>query len=151
MKNGLTFRLLGIDAPKKGAEVSKSPKAALSKLVSDKELSIEYDTYQDDKFGRVLGYVWVPCNEGLIALCHENKALVNEVMVKKRVRGARCLFKTQKNSNTIRFFKVAYLISRLLVEIKLNQRANPFNFLYLVKIFCQTSKHLFCSYMHKRQ
>ncbi len=83
MKNGLTFRLLGIDAPNKGAEGYKESKAALSKLVSDKELSIEYDTYQDDKFGRVLGYVWVPCNEELIALCHENKALVNEVMVKK--------------------------------------------------------------------
>lgn len=83
MKNGLTFRLLGIDAPNKGAAGYEESKAALSKLVSDKKLSIEYDTYQDDKYGRVLGYVWVSCSKELIKLCHENKMLVNEVMVKK--------------------------------------------------------------------
>lgn len=83
MKNGLTLRLLGIDAPNKGAVGYEESKSELSKLVTDKKLSIEYDTYQDDKYGRVLGYVWILCDKDLAMLCHENKVLVNEVMVKK--------------------------------------------------------------------
>ena len=35
-----------------------------------------------DKFGRILGYVWIPCNEMIVVYCHNERALVNEVMIK---------------------------------------------------------------------
>jgi len=39
--------------------------------------------YQDDKFGRILAYVWIDCLEEIRNLCHDDQALVNEVMIKK--------------------------------------------------------------------
>lgn len=82
VKNGLTLRLLGIDAPNRGMPGYEVAKAYLTHLVAGKELSLEYDTYQDDKFGRILGYVWIPCNETIIIYCHDGRALVNEVLIK---------------------------------------------------------------------
>jgi len=82
MKNGLSFRLLGIDAPNRGIPGYEEAKAYLTQLVAGKELSLEYDAYQDDKFGRILGYVWIPCNETILIYCHDERALVNEVMTK---------------------------------------------------------------------
>ncbi len=82
MKNGLSLRLLGIDAPNRGDVGYEEGKSYLASLITDKELEIEYDTYQDDKFGRILGYVWIPCGQSLIIFCHENKMLVNEVILK---------------------------------------------------------------------
>jgi len=61
VKNGLTLRLLGIDAPGKGAENYQEAKDYLQLLVANRQLTLEYDIYQDDKFGRILAYVWITC------------------------------------------------------------------------------------------
>lgn len=82
MKNGLSFRLLGIDAPNRGDSGYEEAKGYLTNLLTDRELSLEYDTYQDDKFGRILGYVWIPCSQELMLYCHENRMLINELILK---------------------------------------------------------------------
>lgn len=82
MKNGLSLRLLGIDAPNRGDAGHEEAKSYLANLITNNDLYIEYDTYQDDKFGRILGYVWIPCNQELIIYCHDNRLLVNEIMMK---------------------------------------------------------------------
>ena len=82
IRNGLTFRFLGIDAPNRGDVGYEEAKEYLMNLLADKELSLEYDTYQDDKFGRILGYVWIPCNKTIVIYCHDKRALVNEVLIK---------------------------------------------------------------------
>lgn len=83
--NGLTLRLVGIDAPGRGDEGYDAARDYLTQLVANKKLTLEYDAYQDDKFGRILAYVWIPCDELVQAYCHGDRALVNEIMLKKRL------------------------------------------------------------------
>jgi len=83
ISNGLTLRLLGIDAPGRGEDNFDKSKDYLTFLVDDKELKLEYDNYQDDKFGRILAYVWIPCMKAVIEYCRDDKALVNEIMIKE--------------------------------------------------------------------
>lgn len=83
INNGLSLRLLGIDAPNKGEKNYEEAKSYLESLVLGKELKLEYDAYQDDKFGRILSYVWIDCIVEIQEYCRGNKALVNEVMNKK--------------------------------------------------------------------
>ncbi len=60
LQSGVRVRLLGVDAPKKGLSQSLS----LSEMIQDKRVWLEYDRYHDDKYGRVLAWVWYEC-EGI--------------------------------------------------------------------------------------
>jgi len=83
IKNGLTVRLLGINAPDRGKDNYRQASDYLSQLILNKKLTFEYDQYQDDKFGRILAYIWIGCDKEIMIYCHDGKALVNEIMVKK--------------------------------------------------------------------
>ncbi len=61
LTNGVGVRLIGIDAPNRGEERWKEARDALTGLIADKRVYLEYDRYQDDKYGRVLAWVWVDC------------------------------------------------------------------------------------------
>lgn len=98
LKNGVSVRMLGINAP----EGNSSASAYLEKNLLGKKVFLEYDRYEDDKFGRILAWVWIDCettprflasnymhksnnesNEGLIENpegCKKGK-LVNEDLV----------------------------------------------------------------------
>jgi len=82
-KNGMTVRLLGINAPDRGKPNYKEAGEYLSYLIKDRSLTFEYDKYQDDKFGRILAYIWIDCFDEIKVYCRGNKALVNEVMIRK--------------------------------------------------------------------
>lgn len=99
-----TVRMLGVDAPNRGEKRSEEAVVALTKMIERKTIWLEYDRYQDDKFNRLLAWVWIGCEdkpkftpydymhlsynrsrEGLRENpegCKEGK-LVNEEMVKK--------------------------------------------------------------------
>jgi endonuclease YncB( thermonuclease family) len=83
IKNGMTVRLLGIDAPNRGQEKYQEAKDYLSYLIISRPLTFEYDQYQDDKYGRILAYVWIGCFEQIKQYCRNDKALVNEIMIKQ--------------------------------------------------------------------
>ncbi len=58
LKNGVKVRLLGVDAP------SGTPTRAGNYLMENiygKRVYLEYDRYQNDKYGRVLAWVWIDC------------------------------------------------------------------------------------------
>lgn len=59
LKNGLIVRMLGINAP----EGESSASAYLEKNILNKKVFLEYDRYQDDKFSRVLAWVWIDCEK----------------------------------------------------------------------------------------
>jgi hypothetical protein len=61
LKSGVKIRLLGINAPEKGAKNYSEAKNELTKEVLDKKVYLEYDRYQNDKYGRVLAWVWMGC------------------------------------------------------------------------------------------
>ncbi|MEK7141218.1 MAG: thermonuclease family protein [Patescibacteria group bacterium] len=61
LQNGVGVRLIGIDAPNRGEGKWEQAREALIGLISDKRVYLEYDRYQDDKYGRVLAWIWVDC------------------------------------------------------------------------------------------
>lgn len=63
LANGKTVRLLAINAPERGTDHFDNAARGLSKLVKDKRVYLEYDRYQDDKFGRLLAWAWVGCEK----------------------------------------------------------------------------------------
>jgi len=83
IKNGMTVRLLGVDAPNRGQPGYNQSTDYLRYLINNKNLNFEYDQYQDDKYGRILAYVWIDCLVELNQYCRNDKTLVNEVMIKQ--------------------------------------------------------------------
>jgi endonuclease YncB( thermonuclease family) len=63
LKNGVSVRLLGINAPDRGGENYQKSKEKLNQEIADKKVFLEYDRYQDDKYGRVLAWVWEGCEK----------------------------------------------------------------------------------------
>ena len=53
------IRYLGIDAPNQGAPNFKESKTANERLVLGKTVTLEYDVPQEEKFGRLLAWVWL--------------------------------------------------------------------------------------------
>ncbi|KKU92945.1 MAG: hypothetical protein UY22_C0024G0011 [Candidatus Amesbacteria bacterium GW2011_GWC1_48_10] len=62
LQSGIRVRLLGVDAPNRGDEGTEQAGMVLRELVGDKRVWLEYDRYQDDKYGRVLAWVWYKCD-----------------------------------------------------------------------------------------
>lgn len=58
---GQRVRLLGVNAPERGEEKYVEAKNYLGDVVLNKQVWLEYDRYQDDKFGRILAWVWINC------------------------------------------------------------------------------------------
>jgi|GEM_PF-5892539 len=54
-----SVRYLGIDAPNPGEKNYKESKVANERLVLGKTVKLEYDTPQNDKYGRILAWVWL--------------------------------------------------------------------------------------------
>lgn len=63
LQNGVGVRLIGIDAPNRGQDKWDQARDALTALTLGQRVYLEYDRYQDDKYGRVLAWVWVGCQK----------------------------------------------------------------------------------------
>lgn len=59
-----SIRYLGIDAPNPGEDNFQEAKIYNERLVLGKKVTLEYDTPQNDKYGRILAWVWL--NDKLI-------------------------------------------------------------------------------------
>jgi len=63
LKSGTIVRLVGIDAPDRGAKNYEEVTQELIKMILNKKVYLEYDRYQDDVYSRVLAWVWVDCEK----------------------------------------------------------------------------------------
>lgn len=63
LQNGTQVRLLGIDAPGRGQGKYDQATEYLETIIQNKTVYLEYDRYQDDKYGRVLAWIWVDCEK----------------------------------------------------------------------------------------
>lgn len=61
LETGQSVRMLGVNAPERGKENYDKSKFFLDKMIKNKKVWLEYDRYQDDKFGRILAWVWIDC------------------------------------------------------------------------------------------
>jgi endonuclease YncB( thermonuclease family) len=103
LSNDQPVRLIGINAPERGSDGFVAATTALNGFVVGKTIHLEYDRYQDDKYGRLLAWVWVDCESDPVFLPADymylsrnesrpglmgnpqgckNGTLVNEAMVK---------------------------------------------------------------------
>ena len=58
INNGMIVRMIGINAPDRGELGYQEAGDFLNGEINNKTVALEYDKYQDDKFGRILAYVW---------------------------------------------------------------------------------------------
>jgi endonuclease YncB( thermonuclease family) len=63
LEGGRSVRLLGVNAPERGELGFESATEALSASIVGKRVYLEYDRYQDDKYGRILAWVWTGCGK----------------------------------------------------------------------------------------
>lgn len=61
LQNGVDVRMIGIDAPNRGEGKWEEAREALTTLIDGKRVYLEYDRYQDDKYGRVMAWTWIDC------------------------------------------------------------------------------------------
>lgn len=59
LDTGERVRLVCINTPEKGTNYASEAKAALSKLVLNKTVTLERDTTDKDAYGRLLRYIWL--------------------------------------------------------------------------------------------
>ena len=70
---GITVRLIGIDAPERGNCFFEQSKNELEEQILGKEIGLEKDVSETDKYGRLLRYIWV------------GDSMVNEELVRNGV------------------------------------------------------------------
>lgn len=54
-----SVRLLGINTPDKGSANYQEAKTTLERLVAGKQVNLEYEANQNDKYGRLLAWIWL--------------------------------------------------------------------------------------------
>ncbi len=63
LSNDQRVRMIGINAPERGSSGFESATNALNSFMAKKTVYLEYDRYQDDKYGRLLAWVWIDCEK----------------------------------------------------------------------------------------
>lgn len=63
LQSGVAVRLIGMDAPNRGEATWEEARESLTGLINSKRVFLEYDRYQDDKYGRILAWVWIGCEQ----------------------------------------------------------------------------------------
>ena len=71
LETGEKFRFLGIDAPEINARWGPEAKEFVVKALLNKKVKVEFDQIKLDRYGRLLGYIWV------------DDTLVNEAIVER--------------------------------------------------------------------
>lgn len=61
LASGQKVRLIGVNAPERGSDGFVAATGALGGYIASKTVFLEYDRYQDDKYGRLLAWIWVEC------------------------------------------------------------------------------------------
>ena len=63
LSSGQRVRLIGINSPERGKTGYEEAKQWLNNSLTTKKVWLEYDRYQDDKYGRNLAWVWIGCED----------------------------------------------------------------------------------------
>jgi len=59
LDNGERLRLIGIDTPERGRPYFEEAKAKLTELVEGRQVELEKDLSERDRYGRLLRYIWL--------------------------------------------------------------------------------------------
>lgn len=76
LANGQIVRYVGVNAPNNGEPFEEEATEANAKLIQGKIVTLEYDTYTSDRFGRVLAYPFVDGKNLVVELARQGLAKV---------------------------------------------------------------------------
>ena len=76
LENGSIVRYVGITAPENSEPFEKQASEENKKLVEGKSVSLEYDNYKGDKFGRILAYLIIDGKNVSVELARKGLAQV---------------------------------------------------------------------------
>ena len=82
LKNGRVIRLVGVDAPDRGEDFYQETLNYSIRFCEGKKIALEYDQYQDGKYGRILAYAWK--DNKMLNLELVKRGLAKVVIYKKR-------------------------------------------------------------------
>ena len=95
LANGQIVRYVGVNAPNNGEPFEEEATEANIKLVQNKTVMLEYDTYTSDRFGRVLAYVIVDGKNVSMELARQGLAKVTIYEDRRKIKYQDELLKAQ--------------------------------------------------------
>lgn len=80
MANGDEIRLIGIDAPEKGQPGAAQARAFLKQLIEGRQIRLQADKQDKDRYGRLLRYAYLPAGQGQAGL---GETFINAEMLRR--------------------------------------------------------------------
>lgn len=100
LSNGSIVRYVGITAPENNEPFEKESTEENKRLVEGKSISLEYDNYKADKFGRILAYIIIDNKNISIELARKGLARVVAYEKRKPFIYQTQLFRAQEEAKT---------------------------------------------------
>ncbi len=98
LANGQIVRFVGVNAPNNGEPFEEEATEANAKLVSGKTVTLEYDTYTSDRFGRVLAYAIIDGKNVSVELARLGLAKVTIYQDRRKLKYQDELLKAQEEA-----------------------------------------------------
>jgi len=98
LANGQIVRFVGVNAPDSGQPFEEEATEANMKLVQGKIVTIEYDTYTSDRFGRVLAYPFVDGKNIVVELARQGMVKVTIYQDRRKLKYQDDLLKAQEEA-----------------------------------------------------
>ena len=98
LANGQIVRYVGVNAPNNGEPFEEEATEANAKLVSGKTVTLEYDTYTSDRFGRVLAYAIVDGKNVAVELARNGLVKVTIYQDRRKLKYQDELLKAQEEA-----------------------------------------------------
>ena len=98
LANGQIVRYVGVNAPNNGEPFEEEATEANAKLVSGKTITLEYDSYTSDRFGRVLAYAIVDGKNVAVELARLGLANVTIYQDRRKLKYQDVLLKVQEEA-----------------------------------------------------
>ena len=98
LANGQIVRFVGVNAPNNGEPFEEVGTEANTKLVSGKTVTLEYDAYTSDRFGRVLAYPIVDGKNVVVELARLGLVKVTIYEDRRKLKYQDALLKAQEEA-----------------------------------------------------
>lgn len=98
LANGQIVRYVGVNAPNNGELFEEEATEANVKLVSGKTVTLEYDTYTSDRFGRVLAYPMIDGKNVAVELAQKGFVKVTIYQDRRKLKYQDELLKAQNEA-----------------------------------------------------
>ena len=98
LANGQLVRYVGVNAPNNGEPFEEEATEANAKLVSGKTVTLEYDAYTSDRFGRVLAYPIADGKNVVVELTYQGMVKVTIYEDRRKLKYQDELLKAQEEA-----------------------------------------------------